>query len=161
MGPSPDAFLAASVLIGLALLSALVWLARRMGNLDALERTVNEMAALSQKELTHNGGSSMKDMARDSRDDARAARLSAAEAKALAERTDIKVEALHRRFDEDRVHQAGRDGERKASIEHLQATATQTRIALALHVHEAQAALDLIGQDVPPLTQPEKADRRS
>lgn len=157
-GVSADALVGAAIALVLAALAGLVWISRRMGQVDGMERQlvdlagkVDEVLSVTVKELNHNGGSSTKDMARDSRDDARAA-------KKVADTTANLVDALHRRLDKELHDSAFRSGEQKAKLDQIQHTTTKTRTELSWHVHESEQtrqALAEHGIDIPAFTHPD------
>lgn len=152
-GISPDAWLSASVTLGLAGVGGLIWLAKR-----ALQSQIESLVKLTTKELTHNGGSSTKDMARDGRNSASQALAVAERVASAGEETRAMVLALHRRYDADRETDSYRAGERTESIRRLQHDVTATRMGLALHVYESNQAMKTLnehGIDLPPMTHPE------
>lgn len=148
---SPDARFAAVVTLVSVVLGGLVWISRRMGQLDGVERQVISLEAkvdrvleVTSKELNHNGGGSIKDMARD--------------AKASSDQALGMISALHRRLDEDRVVVAGRDGEKKAMLDKLQHDTSAIRTFQALHASESEGVIAALRQhgvaDLPDMTKP-------
>lgn len=143
-GVSPDAVLASAVALGTFGVGGLVALVIRLGRQDAqaeafkdLVTKVDAIQATVLKELNHNGGSSMKDMARDAARDAGAAleKAGAVEEKLLIHATES---AAHRSSASER------QGQLIEAMRKLQHDSTAMRTGLYLHVHQAQQAQQLL-----------------
>jgi len=85
---TPDQVIAIAAGIGVPMTLAV------LGGTWKLATMLADVKTVTQRELGHNGGSSLKDFARAARDEATAAREQAQHAKHLAERTDAKVDQI-------------------------------------------------------------------
>jgi hypothetical protein len=118
-----------------------------------------EVRSTTQKELGHNGGSSLKDYARDAALSSARAEAAAQLAREVAAGADERVRLTAAEQHAFQAASTARDEQKLVRLEHLQRDLTNVGTSLAVHVYEAQRAQEVYrqatGHDLPTFSTPE------
>lgn len=128
-----------TIIAGILTITSLVFAAlyKIHKGLSKVEDLSNTVATLVGRELNHNGGGSVKDMARDARDGSRAAQMAAEYANARSERLEVAVDELQKGQRESTRWAAETVGATNAKIDAVARDVRQARTVLTIHVDQA------------------------